>query len=798
MLSIFENAGRQAIVAAQNPLVFGEDNHREMTRRLRRLLMDLPNTITSAVTHVRRSVRQRIAILWHFAYRVQYSLGQYRVRYGSITLSGVLLLLVSASIYLSPSFQAILEGYYTTDDGVQGLQALLLNTGAALIGAAAIVTSLVLFAMQVNIERMPHGLFRRLSADPKLLGAFAVAFLLAISVTALSTFVEQSRLAPVLLSAVWSVSLILILFMYAYRRALVLVNPLQQLQLLIHDTRRELRLWARRAQRAKPLFQDQEGARAEPRRPDSTHAVARAAYFQINHHWAAGAMRGIRHTISFARRYAEQGDYEVSAAALDAVVAINAAYIEAKGKTFYTDPLFFHDPRSRDTIINHTLECLRQNVQTGITRRDEQQIEQSLLTMAVLAQLYHGIDYSSPHAAKSHADLAAGYLANAVQTVVPHEMADVLLEGQRLMGRTAQYFLARGEVNDIATLVDKIAVIACTGCAKEDCRPVTMEGMTQLGNLTVDLLRSKSRDIRFAVDNVGRNAAAISKLFLTSPDPPLSNTHSTFLGPYYSSTSVESLRFRLATLVNAVSEEQSDNADAQAVIRNIEQWADGLHRTAKDLLLAAMGAKSSFTIAMIQWITGVTDILLAVSDAPACLSHTQKQLRKHAQWLIATLTWIPDDEESVKFVEAFQLTEALFGAAMDAHERGCDEVSEEIANYLMSWTFKGGRYINGWGVLERGLCACAALALVARDVDVEALKTAIHARVQGDGAPDQEVLEHAARGLRERAGRLWDVDRSSRIDLALSQLDHRTLAPLLDGIASILSDQSDDPSRETS
>ena len=143
-------------------------------------------------------------------------------------------------------------------------------------------------------------------------------------------------------------------------------------------------------------------------------------------------------------------------------------------------------------------------------------------------------------------------------------------------------------------------------------------------------------------------------------------------------------------------------------------------------------------------------------------------------------------------METFQLPEALFGAAMDAHERGCDEVSEEIANYLMSWTFKGGRDINGWGVLERGLCACAALVLVARDVDVEALKTAIHARVQGDGAPDQEVLEHAARGLRERAGRLWDVDRSSRIELALSQLDHRTLAPLLDGIASILSDQSDD------
>lgn len=75
------------------------------------------------------------------------------------------------------------------------------------------------------------------------------------------------------------------------------------------------------------------------------------------------------------------------------------------------------------------------------------------------------------------------------------------------------------------------------------------------------------------------------------------------------------LGFRLATLVNAVSEEQSDNADAPAVIRNIKQWADGLHKTAKDLLLATVGAKSSFTIAMIQWINGATDILLALSKS---------------------------------------------------------------------------------------------------------------------------------------------------------------------------------------
>ena len=119
--------------------------------------MHLARAISSAVARTKRNVRQRIATLWNYAYRVQYKLGQYRLRYGAIAVSAVLLVLASAS-FLSPSLQPALEAHYATEDAVQALQRLLMNVGTALIGAAAIVTSLVLFAMQVNIERMPHGL----------------------------------------------------------------------------------------------------------------------------------------------------------------------------------------------------------------------------------------------------------------------------------------------------------------------------------------------------------------------------------------------------------------------------------------------------------------------------------------------------------------------------------------------------------------------------------------------------------------------------------------------------------------
>lgn len=147
------------------------------------------------------------------------------------------------------------------------------------------------------------------------------------------------------------------------------------------------------------------------------------------------------------------------------------------------------------------------------------------------------------------------------------------------MGKSAQYLLAHGNPEDIATLSEKIAMIACTGCAREDYRPVTMEGMTQLADLTFALLRSGNHDISFAVGEVRQDVALVVKLFLKVPDTPLSSSHSTFLGPYYSSTSTQSLRARLTTLVNAISEAESDNEDAKTAIRNIEQWADDIYQT---------------------------------------------------------------------------------------------------------------------------------------------------------------------------------------------------------------------------
>jgi hypothetical protein len=270
-----------------------------------------------------------------------------------------------------------------------------------------------------------------------------------------------------------------------------LVNPVRQLGLVVRKTRGELLAWVRRAKRAAPLLSV--GNNPNPRWDDPhapQHDLTRTAFFQANPGWTKGAVQGVPYAVSLARRYAEQGDHEVSAVAMNAIIAINRAYVEAKGRTFFEHELLLDNPLSADGFINDTLEHLRQNARIGIARGDEQQIEQTLRAMAQLVQEYLKIDYARLRASKTHAHLAAGYLSGEVKRIVPHNMPDVLMEGVRLMGQCADMLLEAEGPKGIITLTQEIGGISCVGVAREDYRPVTSTGVEQLARLSFNFAAS--------------------------------------------------------------------------------------------------------------------------------------------------------------------------------------------------------------------------------------------------------------------------------------------------------------------
>ena len=80
---------------------------------------------------------------------------------------------------------------------------MLVTVGTALIGATAIAFSLVVFAVQVNVTRLPHTLFRTLSRDWRILAYFGLTLTLSMTAALMSVFVQEGWYAVTSITAFW-------------------------------------------------------------------------------------------------------------------------------------------------------------------------------------------------------------------------------------------------------------------------------------------------------------------------------------------------------------------------------------------------------------------------------------------------------------------------------------------------------------------------------------------------------------------------------------------------------------------
>lgn len=710
---------------------------------------------------------------WIFNFRSKYSR-----KLGLISLTALLM----ASIAFVPVLQNHVEPYFSQQSRFDSIRALFLSLGGALIGATAIAFSLIMFAMQVNVERLPYGLFRKFSSDVKLLGAFTSTFSLALLVTGLSLIPDKTLVTGATLAAIWCSFLIILMFVLAYRRALTLISPTMQLGLVVADTKRNFKSWDKAIKRTAPLLRSNSNDGNEDEEIRGRYDMDRVTYFQLHPDWASSAEQAISYCIAFSRRYAEQGDHEVSLVSLRAIVEINALYIKTKGKTFFSNNYIFDNPLASDNFLNNTLECMRQNIQIGISRKDEQFIEQNLHSLLQLMRLYLTIEYGDVNAAKSHAHLVSSYLTSAVESVIPHDMADVLIEGVRLLGNAGQLIVHDDKPQYIATLSEKIALIACTGTVNKNYQPVTQVAVKQLASLTFKLFISKSWEVGYAIKKVRDDVKVIAKLCLAIPDSPLTSVHSNSLAPYYSGTSNETLIVWFTHLVNALEKASPDEEASKRVVRHIEEWADGLYRAEKELLMLAIEKRSQLTFDLVQWIVHVTKLLLIVSCLDVCSDHHRDKLRRSAIFLIYVFSWIPDDEETIKYIERFRIADSIFESATDAHYRGCEAEALEIRNLLLSWTRKVGKYQTGWGSLERACCGLACLNLIL-ELSEEKLFADIDEYISSKNVPTFDIRLASANDLREEADKYRSECGLDQIDVAMRHADQSRLRKLLHGIA---------------
>ena len=726
--------------------------------------------------------RRGYALTWRLGYRAYTMFSALTTRWGGKIWVVLFFVISCAAVALAPAWEWRLRSLGDRDH-LPALQQLLGSLGGALLGATAIAFSLVMFAMQVNVERLPYGLFRKFGSDRRLLFSFVVTFMLAIGIACLSLFVEQIGVARSLALTAVGAALTLTLFLYAYQRALALISPHEQLRIVRQAATANLQRWVARAKRMAPLLLPAMPEEAERLGHGPQIDRARMEFFMRNPRWTAEAFEALNYCIAFARRFAERGDHEVAGIALTVVVAINKSYVEAKGRTFMADTYFFDNPLTSDGFLNHTLEQLRQNVQVGISKRDERQIQDTYRTFAALVQVYLQIAYAGDTGAKTHAYLAAGYLASGVKATATHDLPDVLMEGLRLIGAVSRLQVALAEPRSATNGSESIAQMALVGISRPNQLAVTSCGTEQLSQLVLSLLQYVGKhNPRFAIAQVRGDAFNLATTVVDHlGDAPLSPSHRNALAPYFSVTGT--LVPGIRTLANAISNEPADNRKAARVISNIVHWTDGLYQPYKELLLAAIDKHSSLTHELIAWAGEIFQVLLDLSWAPACDQHDRDKLRRSASRLISTWSWIPDDRQTVAYVECHSLADMLFSAALDAHRRDCEDIAGVVFKLLMGWAFKSGRYETGWASLEIALCGAAALCGLGVVSEDELMK-AIDGPVCGPNAPTPEIRFRTADRINEAAGSLSPYGRGhSDIDSALGNLDAEVLGPLLGRVA---------------
>lgn len=378
-----------------------------------------------------------------------------KVRHPSATTAASLLAAAATTWAMAALMQPWTVGFYSDRGNFDALKGLFLGLGCALVGATALVFTLILFAMQVNVGRMPTPLFSRFANDKLLLAIFIATLTLSVGVATLSLSNLPNLSHWLIAASVWATAMTVAGFILAYKRAISLTNPASQMQNVVKASHANLRRWGELADASV----DQIGAAPE----EGTFDPRRLAFFALNQGWDQEAKGLCEQIVSYGSRLSEVGDHESFRLMLRGVIAVHASYVRARGASFINSNPLFEVAEARDPFLLSTLEHLRLTATGAAKRGDEQTCMMCFQAHTDLFTVYAQIAYSGTGDHKYHANLISGYLQSQVEAAARHRMPDVSMEGSRQIGSIAKRFIAQGLDSEGAESAKKLAHLVGLG-----------------------------------------------------------------------------------------------------------------------------------------------------------------------------------------------------------------------------------------------------------------------------------------------------------------------------------------------
>ncbi|OBU51625.1 hypothetical protein [Stenotrophomonas maltophilia] len=661
-------------------------------------------------------------------------------KFGPTMAVGALAGAFALTLWATNAYEEVLQPRLSSKEGYQALTSLLVGLGCAMAGATAIVFTLVLFATQTNVARMPTELFRMFSSDRRLLGAFVGTMILSILIAMTTIVAEPSTAIWQLFGATWAIALILLTFVLAYQRALSLVNPTVQSQVAAYKATRSLKRWA--------FLADKLTAPTEAQMAEGLDAK-RYAFLAKNSGWERRAQEIVGHMTDYGARLAEQGDHDSFRSMLLATISVHKSYVSAKGKTFVPSNPIFEVKPSRDAFQISTLESLRRAGIAALARKDERQ---AMLVFQALHDLFHvylQIEYGVRRASKTHAAMVAGYLRSQVVESLSHGIPDVTMEGARQLGRTAMASLKVGLTEDALPLIKALGELTAAGVAGRQLLPVTNAAAEQLRDcLLVGVMAE--HETGFSLEDIHQQAISATMLIMVGvkESSPVESIHRGYLSPYFSISDHASLLPMLAQLLSLASHNGAQ-VGAHSVSHFLD-WVERIRHPTKDLMLSAFKLKSSLVFDLLNWPVELASILLRLAG-DATHRDRAHRLLDEADKVAAMLTWVPTDKDAAHQANSAGYMELLMRLAIEAKKVGAEEVYSTVTSQLLKWSIARSKAATGWAELESAVVGLVGLELAIGGKDINALEGRVKDAVIQSEEASSEVLKNAAAGVAREA-----------------------------------------------
>lgn len=563
--------------------------------------------------------------------------------------------------------------YIPDAETLKSLQAIFLSVGSSLIGSTAIIFSIIIFTLQVNNERVPYGVFIKLSRDKKLFASFIIALIFSLSVVIFSFLSEKYVLYTIQASILFFV-LILSCFIYSYRRALDLISPIFQLESISKHAKDDLLKWSKEYENSKKN-------------------ISKYEFFNSNPSWADVAKQNIIYCNAYAKKLIEKNDYDTSKIALKSIVSINSMYVEVKNQTFVRRRAFSNPLISNDKFIEDTLEEIRQNIQNGLAKNDERFISDNFKTLKELHYIYSNIQYINTSGERFASSLASFYLIQGVETSISHNIPDVLLVGIRLLSEITQKEIIDRESETIDTMLKLMTDLSCRGIIDKKLEPIAKSALAELSTITIQLLLSKEPNINFITKEMNQFLYKIGETQIKSLD--------TSYSLYYSKLSNELIDFTNTLMKQDFNE--SNQQQIIKIIKNIEKWSDSIRWENRKLFKLALEHNSNFVRQLIDFISNVSRCLMALSTLEIVDKDLSSKLSENALGLMSIFSFIRENENTIMLLERVHFTDTIFKLAIDSYNYNLTEIAQKVRKILLSVGFRGQKVDDQNRILAKAL-----------------------------------------------------------------------------------------------